>query len=287
MRILLTGASGYLGGWIREALARDHEVICTVRPGTVLPDGGPSVTWDLAAPLPADMPKVDAIVHAAQSRHYAAFPEGAPDAVAVNVASTASLLDYAARSGVSRFCLISSGSVYEPYEGALGEDAALAPTSLNGTTKLGAEILTRAYAGLFAVSRLRLFFPYGPGQTGRMVPGLIERVRAGNPVTLDGENGLEFAPLYAGDIARVVSTAVTESWRGSINVQGPETVTLRDFAGTIGKYLGREPVFESAGPTAPRIVAPVDRLKSRFPVETMTGMAKGLEQTITQTRFGQ
>ncbi|MEE2566479.1 NAD-dependent epimerase/dehydratase family protein [Hyphobacterium marinum] len=280
MRILLTGATGYLGGWIRAALARDHDVVCTVRPGSQLPDGGPSVTWDLAGPLPADMPEVDAIVHAAQSRHYTAFPDGAADAFAVNVASTASLLDHAAENRVQRFCFISSGSVYEPYEGKLGEDAALAPTSLNGTTKLAAEILTRAYETLFAVSRLRLFFPYGPGQTGRMVPGLIDRVQTGQPVTLAGENGLEFAPLYAGDIANIVTSAVAEDWRGTFNVEGPEATNLRTFAEAIGTLTGRDVAFEINPVASPRILASSDRLKSRFDVETMTKVRDGLKQTL-------
>lgn len=280
MRILLTGATGYLGGWIRGELARRHEVICAVRPGAGGNGIGDTLEWDLSAALPEAMPQVDTIVHAAQSRQYTNFPGGAADAFAVNCASTAQLLDFAARTNVERFCFVSSGSVYEPFSGSLDEDAALAPTSLNGTTKLAAEFLTRAYDDLMAVNRLRLFFPYGPGQTGRMVPGLISRVKAGEAVTLAGPDGLKFAPLFAGDIAKIVAASVMESWTGTMNVQGRDIVHLRDFAEIIGEILGMRPVFEIQDKESPVIVAPDARLKSRFPVETMLSVRAGLEQTL-------
>jgi nucleoside-diphosphate-sugar epimerase len=284
MRILLTGATGYLGGWIRAELAKRHDVICTVRPDTGLEGLGDTVEWDLSAELPTNMPKVDTIVHAAQSRHYTTFPGGAADAFAVNCASTAKLLDFAARTSVDRFCFLSSGSVYEPFNGSLDETAALAPTSLNGTTKLSAELLTRAYDGVMAVNRLRLFFPYGPGQTERMVPGLINRVRTGEAVTLAGQNGLEFSPLFAGDIATIVAAAVADSWQDTVNVAGRDVIHLRGFADTIGDVLGKPPVFEVKDVESPRIVAPTARLKSRFPVETMTSVRHGLEQTLGADR---
>lgn len=280
MRIFLTGATGYLGGWIRAALARDHDVICAVRPGSEHTISGSTLAWDLTQEIPEDMPRVDAVVHAAQSRHYTAFPEGAADAFAVNCGSTARLLDWAAQTGVRRFCFISSGSVYEPYEASLREDAALAPTSLNGTTKLAAEILSRAYDDVMAVSRLRLFFPYGPGQTARMVPGLINRVMTGEPVTLAGENGLEFAPLYAGDIADIVARAIADEWQGTVNVEGPEVITLRRFAETIGELAGRDVSFDIKPVDSPRILAHAERLKSLIDVETMTTVRNGLEQTL-------
>jgi len=280
MRILLTGATGYLGGWIRAELAKTHDVISVLRPGRDAAHLGETAAWDLSGDLPANLPKVDTIVHAAQSRHYTVFPEGAQDAFAVNCASTAQLLDFAVRNDVERFCFISSGSVYEPYAGSLDEASALAPISLNGTTKLSAETLTRAYDGIMAVSRLRLFFPYGPGQSGRMVPGLINRVATGEAVTLAGETGLEFSPLFAADIAKVVTSAVSDSWRGTVNVEGPETIHLRAFVDVIGKLIGKRPVFEVKDEVSPRIVAPTERLKSRFAVETMTSIRNGLVQTL-------
>jgi nucleoside-diphosphate-sugar epimerase len=283
MRILLTGATGYLGGWIREAVAKSHDVVCTIRPGSKSELAAPTVEWDLSGELPASLPKFDAIIHAAQSRRYTDFPGGAPDVYAVNCGSTARLLDFAAQSGVKTFCYISSGSVYEPYEQSLSEDAALYPTSLNGASKLAAELLTRPYESAMAISRLRLFFPYGPGQTQRMVPGLIERVRTGNAVSLAGENGLEFSPLFASDIADIVAKAAIEGWTGTFNVAGPETINLRGFVEKIGDILGIVPMFESTSATSPHIVPPLDQLRTTYPVDSMTGVAEGLRRTLANS----
>lgn len=283
MRILLTGATGYLGSWIREALAKSHDVVCTIRPGSKNDLAIPTAEWDLTGDLPTGLPKFDAIIHAAQSRRYTDFPGGAPDVYAVNCGSTARLLDFAAQSGVKTFCYVSSGSVYEPYEQSLSEDAALYPTSLNGASKLAAELLTRPYESAMAISRLRLFFPYGPGQTQRMVPGLIERVRAGNAVSLAGENGLEFSPLFASDIADIVAKAAIEGWTGTFNVAGPETTNLREFVESIGSILGVSPKFESTKAQPPHIVPPLDQLGGIYPLDSMTGVTAGLEQTLAQS----
>ena len=89
-------------------------------------------------------------------------------------------------SGEARFVLASTGTVYEPYGGRLAEDAPVAPVSFYSATKLAAEALLQGWRSRLGCCALRLFFPYGPGQTGRLVPQLVERIRAKTAVTLDG-----------------------------------------------------------------------------------------------------
>ncbi|MFX5743321.1 NAD-dependent epimerase/dehydratase family protein, partial [Acinetobacter baumannii] len=66
------------------------------------------------------------MAHLAQSRAYRAFPGDAAEMFRVNVAGAQELLAAASATGVSRFCLVSTGSVYEPFSAPLAEDAALA-----------------------------------------------------------------------------------------------------------------------------------------------------------------
>jgi UDP-glucose 4-epimerase len=284
VRVLVTGASGFVGRSVVRALAREgHDAIAAVRRHEADLPAYETVVWDIGrakrpVPLP---PKVDAIVHAAQSRSYRSFPTDIDELFRVNVAGACTLLDYAVDTGVSRFCLLSSGTVYEPYRSELREEAALAPTSFLGASKLAAEILAGPYQGKMALSVLRLFFPYGPGQTGRLIPDIIERVRTGRAVELSADgNGLRIAPTYVSDLAEIAVAAVAEGWTGTMNVASPHTISLRELAELAGKLLGQRPVFEMTDREATRIAPVLERLKAHFDMSAFTPIEDGLVRTL-------
>lgn len=282
MRVLLTGATGFVGQALLPRLAAaGHEVVALTR-GPADPPGG--LRWDLASgePPPPGLPaRIDAVVHAAQSRHHRAFPGDAAEMFAVNAAGTAALLAYAARAGASRFCLLSTGTVYEPFHCGLDEDAPLAPTSMLGASKLAAEVIARPYAALFPIAVLRIFTPFGPGQTGRLIPNLIERVRGGQAVQVsaDGE-GMRLAPIYIDDLCSVVAAAVEEAWSATLNVASPHATTIREVAELIGRGLGSAPDFEVGTGTVLDLAPPVERLGALMDLGAMLPLFVGLDRTI-------
>lgn len=285
MRILLTGASGFIGARLAARLAPAHRLYCVVRQeNAVLPPAAIPVGADLAAGLHrAALPgHVDAVMHLAQSRHYREFPEHADELYAVNTAATAALLEYAAEVGAGLFVLASTGTVYEPYGGRLAEDMALAPTSFYSATKLAAEALMQGWRSRFAGCALRLFFPFGPGQTGRLVPRLVERIRAGRPVTLDGDgDGLILVPTFVDDVAAVFEAALMGDWSGIYNVAAPRPASLRELALAIGTVIGVEPRFERSGVAqAPRIVPELWRLAERFDMSRFRPLESGLAAAV-------
>lgn len=282
MKVLVTGATGFIGTrLVAELTSQGHEVHALVRnPARAPPDCIP-LPWNLDEPRPEQLPRqLDAIVHAAQSRGYRAFPANALEMAQVNVAGTVALLDYAAGIGVEKFCLLSSGTVYEPYRVELTEDARLDPTSYLGATKLAAEILARPYGALFPIAVLRLFFPYGPGQKNRLIPDLISRVRAGKPVVLasDGE-GLRLVPTYVDDIAKVITCALNDGWSGIFNVAAPTAVSIRRLAETIAGVVGGTPAFEIVAEAPLTIVPRLDRLSGRFDLGRFTSLEDGIRRT--------
>jgi len=284
MRVLITGATGFIGAKLAAKLNKaSHEVYALVRNAERRVELCTPVVWDLGRKgRPASLPtRLDAIVHGSQSRNYRDFPADAPEMVEVNVCGTAALLDYAASIKVGRFCLISSGTVYEPYLGELHEDAALHPTSLLGATKLAAEILAAPYAELFPLAALRLFFPYGPGQNDRLIPQLIQRVRAGRPIQLsrDGE-GLRLVPTFVDDIADVIICALAEAWNGTFNVATPAVVSISKLSALIGEVVGTRPRFEVIARDFPSVVPRLDRLRERFDCSRFTTLEEGIRQTI-------
>ena len=91
----------------------------------------------------------------------------------------------------------------------VAEDAAdrgVAPGGADfySATKVAAERLAQAYDQHLDIAILRLFVPYGPGQERRMLPRLVERVRAGAPIQLNRDGRPRMNPIYVDDVVDVV-----------------------------------------------------------------------------------
>jgi nucleoside-diphosphate-sugar epimerase len=282
MRILMTGGSGFVGSALGPRLvAAGHELFCVCRPGSSV-GFGETVVWKAESPVGREFPgSIEVVIHLAQSRRYRHFPADSREMFDVNVGMTMSLLQWAAQSKVKQFCLVSSGTVYEPFTGSLQEDAAVAPRGFLGASKLASEIIARPFSGMFKLSILRLFFPYGPGQRDRLIPDLIRRIRCGEAVqvTANGE-GMRLVPTFVEDIADVCLASVESSWTGTVNVATPEALSIRKIAGLIGQRLGVQPKLEVVERTPIDVMPDLDRLASRFDLGRFTRFEEGLRRTI-------
>jgi len=283
MKLLVTGASGYIGARLVPRLAARHSVFTLLRPGASLVAGTNVVpVWGDLRQLPPDLPdRIDGVVHLAQSRSYRQFPEAALDMLDVNVNAAVRLIDYARQAGAHRFCLVSSGSVYEPYTYPLTENAPLAPLGFNGASKLAAEQLLVPYRTLMPIFVPRLFFPYGPGQTDRLIPDLAQRILNGTPIHVDAEGGGPWiAPLHVDDAVQILEAGIEGGWNETVNVAGPEAVPLRRVAEIIGRILGHRPFFEEIERPPVHMVPILDRLRQIYPVDDMFGVEAGLRHML-------
>lgn len=252
-KTIVTGAGGLLGSYLVPLLSSDAEVIACGRD-----------TLDLSRPLDAgSLPdKVDSVFYLAQSNRFREFPEAAADVFQVNTAQPLAMLDYARRAGASHFIYASTGGVYAPSNAVIGEDSALASgMGFYPASKRAAEILAEAYAPHMTVVILRFFFIYGAGQkSGMLVPRLVASVRDGQPINLQGEDGLRINPVHASDAARATAAAATLESSTTINVAGPEELSLRQMCETIGARLGKTPEYKVEPGASPRMVAATDRM---------------------------
>lgn len=269
MTALVTGANGLLGGAVCGRLtARGEDVIGVVRHAPGDSSCAQSfLSLDLAdsAWKPTALPKqLDVVIHLAQSRRFRDFPDGVSDVFGVNIQATARLLDYALRAGATHFVYASSGGLYRRGEVPLTETTPLDPPGDLGFylgSKAAAEILVQSYAALMNVIILRPFFVYGPRQ-GRdmLIPRILDNVRDGRAVHLDGENGLAINPIHVEDASLAVSRAVSLPKCAVINIAGPETLTLREIAVAFGKYLGKAPIFERSSQPSRSLLGSIDRM---------------------------
>jgi UDP-glucose 4-epimerase len=281
VNVLVTGATGFVASHLVPALAgAGHDVFALGHDAQRIPQHAhvEPLVVDLRDFDAAALPEVDAIVQLAQAN--ASFPQGARDLAAVNAGSTATLLDHARRVGARRFVLASSASVYGGGL-ELEEDDPLLATDFYAATKIAAEHFVGAYAGLVeGTTTMRLVAPYGPGQVGRLIPRLAERIRAGDVVALNEGGSPRLNPIFVEDVVRVVISALERPGHRRVNVAGDEIVGVRELAQLIGGTLGVEPSFEESGATAVDVVARNERMKSELGVDALVSLPDGLRRTL-------
>lgn len=257
MRILLTGATGFLGRQlVKHLLGRRHEIFAVTRPSatdrqtSALAAEVHRVPIDLSQPFETyELPQVEAVVTLAQEREFRDFPETAGRTMSVNVESNVRLWAWASQTGVTKVVHASSGGIYGSGTGlAFTEDTLPPPHAQNSFylgTKLCAEIALRSFFPLFqSIVIVRPFFLYGPGQDpDKFVQRMITKVAIGNPIALGEPDGIRTNPIYIDDAARLFADALDLDRSLTVNCAGSEIVTLRSLCDEIGQCLGTEPVY--------------------------------------------
>lgn len=290
--ILLTGATGLLGGELLGRLIARHEVHVIGRrePASAVP-GVHYHRIDLATDwstrrLPA---RVDRVIHLAQSTHFRDVPAQALDVFQVNVATTAKLLDYSLRAGARQFLYASSGGVYGAGNQAFHENSPIVPPGQLGYylgSKLSGEVLVQSYVPHLQALVLRFFFIYGPGQNrGMLIPRLIDNVRAGRPVLLQGSEGIRINPIHVSDAAQAVVRAIETAGSATFNVAGSQIASIRTIAEMIGAIVGKAPVYEASSGEGHDLVGDNRAMRERLH-DPATTLQRGIAE-IAHTDRGQ
>ena len=227
MRIFLTGASGFIGSHVISRLW-EHDIVAFTR--TPLQRIAPHVTNVVAthadgATLRDALKGCDAVLHlAAQSNAQRA----AGDPVACidsNVTFTTRLSHLASLEDVPHFVFSSSALVYgTPAAVPITEHTPTAPVGVYAASKLAAEVILQQTHQ--HVSILRLFNVFGPGQTGTLIPALIEQFSAGKQPVLQGDGSQVRSFLYVDDCVDALCRAVEQRHTGTLNIAGHKASIL-------------------------------------------------------------
>ena len=232
-RVVVVGASGFIGSHAVRALAGRPGVAVVPASRTPVPD----VPGAVAADLHDRASLVDAFVGADVVVHAASYVgKDASVSEATNVDGTANLVAAARATGVERIVYVSTTSVYGtgPHRGVRVGDVPPRPESVTSTHRHEAEGLVRDAGG----SVLRPNLVYGAGDRW-FVPALA-KLTAGLGATIDSGRA-RISVISAEDLGRLVTAVALhpDIEPGSVlHAAGPEPVTVLQIHEALSASLG-------------------------------------------------
>ncbi|HUG52819.1 MAG TPA: NAD-dependent epimerase/dehydratase family protein [Vicinamibacteria bacterium] len=262
MKVVVTGAAGFIGSHLTEALLADGHEVTGVDAFTDY-YARAAKERNLAAPrdhrafrlvegrlqdldLGPVMEGAKQVFHlAAQAGVRASWGRDFAQYTDHNVLATQRLLEAALAAGRPRVVYASSSSVYGDAAALpLREDARCQPVSPYGVTKLAAEHLGVLYERSFGlpVVSLRYFTVYGPRQRPDMAfHRFLAAARDGEPVHLYGDGSQTRDFTYVSDVVSATRSAAGSGRPGGVyNIGGGERVALSDVLARIEEVAGRK-----------------------------------------------
>lgn len=244
-RILVTGATGFIGRHCLAALADAGEVHAVSRK---LPSGtATGISWHAADLL--DDGAIRALISGVRPTHllHAAW-EATPVSYAASpenlrwLKAGVTLLDAFGATGGRRFLGLGSSAEYAPSDTPCIEDVtAIRPATVYGHAKAAMHEAALAAARLhgFSIAWARLFLPYGPGDPPqRLVPSLISAFREGRRLPMsDGGQIRDF--IFAPDAGRMLATLMASDVTGAFNIGSGAAMPLRQAVEAIERRCGQ------------------------------------------------
>lgn len=293
-RVLVTGASGFIGGPALAALRQRgaYEIHATSRRP---PEGPPAgIHWhavdlfdrERIRPL---LSRIGAthLLHLAWSVEPGVFRDS-PENRAWKDASLSLFRDFA-DSGGMRIVAAGTCSEYAREGTSLSEGTtAERPESPYGEAKLATWRGLESLAGETGLSAAwgRVFFLYGPREhPKRLVASVIRALLLGErAATTAGLQRRDF--LHVEDVASALAALADSEVRGPVNIASGFAVEVRDLVRKIARKIGREELLDIGTLPSPEsepsiLEGRVDRLTSEVGWRPRFGLDSGLDHTIS------
>lgn len=302
MRILLTGAAGFLGSHLAERLLREgHQVLgvdnfstgqnrnlerLSAYPGFAF------LKADASKPLRVEGP-LDWVMHFASPASPPRYLRLPIETLLVNAEGTRHLLDLALKKG-ARFFLASTSEVYgDPLvhpqpESYWGNVNPVGPRAVYDEGKRYAEALVTAYHAHFGlpVRIVRIFNTYGPymdPEDGRVVTNFITQALKGEPLTVYGDGSQTRSFCYVDDLVEGIVRLMEVDYAGPVNLGNPEEYTVLELARLVKEitHSPSEIVFKPLPQDDPKQRRPDISLARRLlGWEPRVPVRQGLERTV-------
>ena len=251
--ILLTGANGFIGSHLLEALIRnDYHVVVLKRSTSDLWRInhllGQFNSYDIDVESVSSVfesEKIDIVVHLATL--YRKFDNGSEisEMLDANVTFPTEVLEAGARYGIRGF--INTGTFFE-YDCSIqpvAEDAPIKPFNFYAKTKLAFDNILQTYSNSIAINTMRLFSPYGEKDNPKLLPMIIQKSLKNESIELS--EGLQKIDLiYVSDIISAYIKAIErmslENFQAeyeTFNLGSGIALSIRDIVSLVEQCLGK------------------------------------------------
>ena len=296
MRLLVTGAAGFIGSTYVHLLREEHDVTVLDKltyagrrenlPGDVELVVGSIEDRDLVLELTDG---VDAVVNFAAETHVDRSITDQEAFARTHVIGTGVLLDAVRERAIPRFLQVSTDEVYGSIaEGSFTELSPLDPSSPYSATKAGGDLLVSAHAHTYGVDALicRGSNNYGPRQyPEKLIPLCVLNALHGDPLPVYGDGRQVRNWLYVDDFCRAIHAVLLRGRPGeAYNVGGPDECENLEVVKRILKLTGRDESLVEHVRDRPghdrRYSLSSDKLRSELVWEPQVRFAEGLERTV-------
>jgi dTDP-glucose 4,6-dehydratase len=306
MRVLITGAAGFLGSHLCDRfLAEGHSVLgldnfITGHADNLDHLSGSDrfefVRHDISTPLQVDG-SLDGVLHFASPASPIDYLELPIETLKVGSYGTNNALDVALAKG-ARFFMASTSEVYgdplvhpqrEEYWGNVNP---VGPRSVYDEAKRFSEALTMAYHTHHDLDTriVRIFNTYGPRmrpRDGRVVSNFIVQALLGEPITIYGDGSQTRSFCYVSDEVEGIYRLFMRGDARPTNVGNPDEYTVKQLAELVVEITGtRAPIVYEPLPTDdPKVRKPdITRARTMLGWEPTVHVREGLTRTIEYFR---
>jgi dTDP-glucose 4,6-dehydratase len=306
MRVLITGAAGFLGSHLSDRfIAEGHTVVgmdnlITGNMDNIAHLFGHErfsfIKHNVSQYIYVDGP-LDAVLHFASPASPNDYLEHPIPTLKVGSLGTHNTLGLAKHKG-ARYLLASTSEVYgdpqvnpqpETYWGHVNP---IGPRGVYDEAKRFAEAMTMAYHRYHGLETriVRIFNTYGPrlrSQDGRVVSNFIDQALGGEPLTIYGDGTQTRSFCYVDDEVRGFLALLDSDVEGPCNIGNPDEFTVRELADLVIEITGStsEIVHEALPVDDPAKRRPdITRARTELGWEPEIQLREGIERTVAWFR---